>query len=79
MVHALFYDLKAKKWGHLGTIFATSGYGYPEVANIFVNIFAKTKTFLKIIEDITLGARYYRFIQKTIYQKSHATLPLMFE
>ena len=51
-------EVLQNKWGHLRTIFATSGYGYPEVENIFVNIFAKTKKKLKIFWDITLGARY---------------------
>ena len=72
----MVYDLKAKKWGHLRTIFATSGYSNQEVANVFVNIFTKTKIFTKIFYDITLGARYYWFMQKTRQQKSHATVPL---
>jgi len=34
---------RQKKWGHLRTVFATSGYPYPEFANILVNIFAKIR------------------------------------
>ena len=71
LVHALVYELKAKKM-------QPPGYPYPEVANIFMNIFAKTKIFSKIFLDITLGARYYRFMQKTWHQKSHATVPLKY-
>ena len=37
-----------RRWGHLRTIFATSGICYPEVVNIFVNISGKTKIFSKI-------------------------------
>jgi len=64
-LHALVYDLKAKKWGHLRTFFATSGYSYSEVVNIFVNISAKMKTFMKIFWDVNLGPTYYRFLKKT--------------
>ena len=43
----LWFKVK-KIWGHLKTIFAISGYCYPEVGNIFVNISVKTKIFSKI-------------------------------
>ena len=67
---------RQKKWGHLKTIFATFGYRYPEVGNIFANISAKTKYFSKIFWGIAQGPRYYRFMQKTRHQKSHASVPL---
>ena len=67
---------RQKKWGHLRIIFWTSGYRYPEVGNIFRNISAKTKYFSKIFWGIAQGPRYYRFMQKTRHQKSHATVPL---
>ena len=66
----------AKKWGHLKTIFATFGYRYLEVGNIFANISAKMKYFSKIFWGIAQGPKYYRFMQKTRHQKSHATVPL---
>ena len=72
----MVYDLKTKKWGHPMTIFATSRYSYPEVGNIFTNISAKTKYFSKIFWGIAQGPRYYRFMQKTRHQKSHASVPL---
>ena len=60
MVHALDYDFKAKKYSVIkGPFFATSGFSNPEGANIFVNIFAKTKIFSKVFYDVTLGTRYY--------------------
>ena len=71
-LHALVYDLKLKKWGHLRIIFLTSGHCYPEIKNIFV----KTKIFSKISQDIAVGPRYCRFMQKSRVQKSHATVPL---
>jgi len=46
--------LRPKKWGHLRTVFVISGYCYPEVENIFVNISTKTKIFW----GVDLGARY---------------------
>ena len=41
-----------------------------------MKIFAGKKLFTKIYYDITLGARYYQFMQKTRHQKSHATVRL---
>jgi len=41
-----------------------------------VKISTKTKVFSKIFEGVTLGPRYYRFIEKTRAQKFHATVPL---
>ena len=61
-----------KKWGHLSTFFATSGYRYLEVGNISV----KTKYFSKIFWGIAQGPRYYSIMQKTRHQKSHASVPL---
>ena len=52
------YDFKPKKWGHLRTIVATSGYHYPEVENIFMNI-------SKIFHGATLGKIYFQFMTKT--------------
>ena len=76
LVHAFVYDLKGKKWGHLRTILQPLGI-IPGGWKYFVNIFAKTKMFLKIFWDITLGARNYQFMQKTRHQKSHAIVPLI--
>ena len=44
-----------KRWGHLKIFFATSGYRYPEVVNIFLNISAKTKIFSKIFWGVAQG------------------------
>jgi len=66
---------EGKKRGHLRTIFSTSGYRYPEVRNIFANISAKTKYFSKIFWGIAQGPGYYRIMQKTRHQKSHASVP----
>ena len=51
--------LGKKRWGHLRTFFATSGYRYQEVVNIFVNISVKTKKFSKIFWGVAQGPRYY--------------------
>ena len=61
-----------KNGGHLRTVFATSGYSFPEVVNIFVNISTKTEIFW----DVDLGPLYYRFMKKTRAQNSHATITL---
>jgi len=62
-------------WGHLRTLFSISGYCYPEVGNIFVNISVKTKIFSKTFWDVDLGPRYYRFMKKIRAKKSHASVP----
>ena len=49
-----------KRWGHLRTFFATYGYRYPEVVNIFANISVKTKIFW----GVDLGTRFYELIRK---------------
>ena len=67
---------RQKKGGHQRIIFLVSGYCYPEVKNIFMNISAKTQIFWKIFKDIPRGNRYYWFMQKTRHKKSHATVPL---
>ena len=65
------FDLKPKKWSHLRTVIATSGYCYLEVVNSFVNISAKAKIFC----DVDLGLRYLLSIyEKNSSQKSHATV-----
>ena len=58
------YDFKAKKMGSSENRYATSGYLYPEVENIFVNISTKTKIFW----GVDLGPRYFQFMKKTDFK-----------
>ena len=48
----------------------------PRSQKYFREYLCETKIFSKIFEDIALGPRYCRFMQKTRVQKSHATVPL---
>ena len=56
--HMPWFMISKKKMGSSKDHFLTSGYGYLEDKNIFVNIPAKTKIFSKIYEGMTPGTRY---------------------
>ena len=53
-----------------------SGYHYPEVENIFMNISAKTKIFFKNIIGCDSRDNILPIHEKTRLQKSHASVPI---